>query len=623
MMNMLDYIQADGDLKKLNSRELNALCGDIRSFLIKSVSKTGGHLASNLGVVELTVAVHKVFDLPDDKLIFDVGHQSYVHKLLTDRKDKFDTLRQFGGISGFPKRSESEFDAFDTGHSSTSVSAALGMARARDLNGEKHNIIAILGDGALTGGEIYEALNDTGRTKTPLILILNDNNMSISKNVGAVAKHLRNIRISRYYFKSKKRISRFLHRVPLAGTPLRRFIEGVKASVRKRILPTTVFDELGFKYIGPMNGHDIDALVDCLEYAKSEKNPVVIHACTIKGMGYAPAQKNPSAFHGVGKFDPETGDILPGTGSYSSRFGETLVRLAKYNPNICAITCAMPDGTGLNEFSKQFRDRFFDVGIAEQHGVTLAAGMAAAGMLPVIPLYSTFLQRAFDQALHDVCLQNLHVVFPIDRAGIVGADGETHQGVYDISFLSCMPNMTVLSPSSFEQLDEMLAYAIERHKGPIAIRYPRGGTQSPYPVEPFELHKAYIKRKGRDVSIITSGRMTERAADIAGKLEKQNIDAEIVELPTVHPINASAVIAAAMKTGFVVTLEDNVKSGGFGEHIAGILLENSVDCRFKAFGFPDEPIIHGTVAELDRKYGIDADTVVKYIKERNNGKKKT
>ena len=624
MKNMLDYIQADGELKKLNSRELQELCSDIRSFLIKSVSKTGGHLASNLGAVELTVAVHKVFDLPEDKLIFDVGHQSYVHKLLTGRKDKFDTLRQFGGISGFPKRSESEFDAFDTGHSSTSVSAALGMARARDLNGEKHNIIAVLGDGALTGGEIYEALNDAGRTKTPLILILNDNNMSISKNVGAMAKHLRNIRISRYYFKSKRKISGFLRRVPLAGTPLRRIIESIKASIRKRILPTTMFDELGFKYIGPMNGHDIDALIDCLEYAKSEKKPVIIHACTTKGMGYAPAQKNPSAFHGVGKFDPRTGELLPGQGSYSSQFGDTIVRLAKYNPKVCAITCAMPDGTGLYEFSKQFRDRFFDVGIAEQHGVTLAAGMAASGMLPVIPLYSTFLQRGFDQVLHDVCLQNLHVVFPIDRAGIVGADGETHQGVYDISFLSCMPNMTVLAPSSFEQLDEMLSYAVERHRGPIAIRYPRGGTQSPYPTERFEINKAYIKQKGFDVSIITAGRMTARAAEIAQRLAEENISAEVVELPTVHPVNVSAVIAAAMKTGFAITLEDNIKSGGFGEHIAEILLENRVDCRFKAFGLPNEPIVHGTVAELDKKYGVDTDTIAQYIiKEKNNGKKKT
>ncbi|MCH5211919.1 MAG: 1-deoxy-D-xylulose-5-phosphate synthase [Oscillospiraceae bacterium] len=618
MNNMLDYIQANGDLKKFDSRELKELCNDIRSFLIESVSKTGGHLASNLGVVELTVAVHRVFDLPGDKLIFDVGHQSYVHKLLTGRKDRFDKLRQFGGISGFPKRSESEFDAFDTGHSSTSVSAALGMARARDLNGEKHNIIAILGDGALTGGEIYESLNDAGRTKTPLILILNDNNMSISRNVGAMSKHLRNIRISRYYFKSKKKISGFLRRVPLAGTPVRRIIESIKASIRKRVLPTTLFDELGFKYIGPMNGHDINALIDCLEYAKSEKKPVIIHACTIKGMGYAPAQKNPSAFHGVGKFDPLTGELLPGQGSYSSRFGETIVRLAKYNPKVCAITCAMPDGTGLTEFSKQFRDRFFDVGIAEQHGVTLAAGMAAAGMIPVIPLYSTFLQRSFDQVLHDVCLQNLHVVFPIDRAGLVGADGETHQGVYDISFLSCMPNMTVLAPSSFEQLDEMLTYAVERHRGPIAIRYPRGGTQSPYPSGQFEINKAYINRKGCDVSIITSGRMIASAAEIAKKLEDHNISAEITELPTVHPINVSAVIAAAMKTGFVITLEDNVKSGGFGEHIAEILIENSVDCRFKAFGFPNEPIVHGTVADLDKKYGVDADTVTKYIIKVNN-----
>lgn len=624
MKNMLDYLRAGGDLKKLSNKELTSLCDEIRGFLVESVSKTGGHLASNLGVVEITVAIHKVFDLPNDKLIFDVGHQSYVHKLLTGRMDKFDTLRSFGGMSGFPKRSESEYDAFDTGHSSTSASAALGMARARDLKGEKNNIIALFGDGALTGGEIYEALNDAGHSKTPLIFILNDNNMSIAKNVGAMSKHLRNIRINRLYFKSKVKVSGILNKIPLLGKVLKFLIEAIKSGIRRRIIATTLFEELGFKYIGPMNGHSIDSLITCLEYAKNEKRPVLIHACTVKGKGYAPAEKHPSQFHGVGKFDAKTGHIPQAAPCYSSQFGESLIKIAENNKDVVAITCAMPDGTGLVDFSKKFRDRFFDVGIAEQHGVTFAAGMAAAGLIPVIPLYSTFLQRAFDQVLHDVCLQNLHVVFPIDRAGIVGADGETHQGVYDISYLSCMPNMTILSPSSFKQLDDMLDYAVNTHNGPIAIRYPRGGTESPYGYKDFTINKAYIQKSGHDAAVIAAGRMMTRAAQIEKKLAAKGINIEIVELPTVYPINEAAVIAAAMKTGFVITLEDNVQSGGFGEHIAAVLKHHEIQCRFQTFAYPAEPIVHGSVAELDTKYGVDTKTIVDYIiKEIKNGKNKT
>ncbi len=606
---MLEELQAYGDLKKLNIDELNRLCGDIRKFLIENVSRTGGHLASNLGVVELTVAIHKVFDLPDDKLIFDVGHQSYVHKILTGRKENFSTLRKFGGLSGFPKRNESEFDSFDTGHSSTSISAALGMARARDLSGQKHSIITLFGDGALTGGEIYEAINDAGHSKTPLILILNDNTMSISKNVGAVSKHLRNIRINRYYFKSKKHIEKILDGIPLIGTGLKHFIEHVKTGVRRRILPTTIFDDLGFRYIGPINGHDLQSLIICLDYAKTEKKPVFLHVRTVKGKGYAPAEKNPSAFHGVGGFDPKTGALKPGSDSYSMQFGRSIMRIAEYNDKVVAITCAMPDGTGLVEFSKQFKNRFFDVGIAEQHGVTFAAGMAASGYIPVIPLYSTFLQRAFDQALHDVCLQNLHVVFPVDRAGLVGADGETHQGVYDLSFLADMPNMTVLSPSSFEQLNSMLDYAVNSHNGPIAIRYPRGGTQTTYPFEYFKIGTAITRKQGRDVSIITTGRMVYTAENVVRLLKENNIDAEVIELPTVYPLCESAILASAMKTGNVVTIEDNIKSGGMGEHIAEALLGRNVQCRFKAFAFPNEPIVHGSVDELDKKYGMDAQSI--------------
>lgn len=607
-------------LKKLNIDELNSLCNEIRDFLIDNVSKTGGHLAPNLGVVELTVAIHKVFNLPDDKLVFDVGHQSYVHKILSGRADRMGTLRQFGGMSGFPKRAESEFDVFDTGHSSTSVSAALGMARARDLAGENHNIIALFGDGALTGGEIYEAINDAGHSKTPLTLILNDNAMSISKNVGAVSKHLRKIRIHRVYFNSKRRVSSFLDKIPLLGNPTRILIEKIKTYIRRFIIATTMFEELGFKYIGPVDGHDIKSLIDCLEYAKTERKPVLLHVCTQKGKGYTPAEKDPSTFHGVGIFDAEDGKLPPLKDSYSQQFGRTICDIAATNEKVVAITCAMPDGTGLVEFSKLYKDRFFDVGIAEQHGVTFAAGMAASGFTPVIPLYSTFLQRAYDQALHDVCLQNLHVVFPIDRAGIVGADGETHQGVYDLSYLATMPNMTVLSASSFAQLDKMLTYAINKHSGPIAIRYPRGNTQTSFDDTDFSIGEAYIRRTGKDVTIITSGRMLKRAEEISNLLDAQNISVHILELPTVYPLNENAIIEATNRTKFVITLEDNIKSGGIGEHISKIILEAGVLCKFKAFGFPQEPIVHGTTDELDKKYGVDAKSVSEYIvKELKNG----
>lgn len=613
MKNMLEKLQNYGDLKKLNIDELEQLCSDIREFLIENVSRTGGHLASNLGIVELTVAIHRVFNLPEDKLIFDVGHQAYVHKILTGRKDDFSTLRTFGGLSGFPKRNESEFDAFDTGHSSTSVSAALGMARARDLCGRKNNIITLFGDGALTGGEIYEAINDAGHAKTPLILILNDNTMSISKNVGAVSKHLRNIRINRYYFKSKKRVEKILDHIPIIGRWIKHSIEKMKAGIRRKVLPTTMFDDLGFRYIGPVDGHDLESLITCLDYAATEKKPVFLHVRTVKGKGYAPAEKNPAAYHGVSSFDPKTGSLPSGGDSYSSQFGKSIVRIAEYNDKVVAITCAMPDGTGLIDFSKRFKNRFFDVGIAEQHGVTFAAGMAASGFIPVIPLYSTFLQRAFDQALHDVCLQNLHVVFPVDRAGLVGADGETHQGVYDLSYLCCMPNMTVLSPSSFAQLNSMLDYAINSHDGPIAIRYPRGNTQTTYPFEYFKPGASITRKQGRDVSIITTGRMVYTAQKAAELLSESNIDAEVVELPTVYPLCKSAILATAMKTGYAVSIEDNILSGGMGEHIAQTLLSANVQCRFKAFAFPNEPIVHGTVDELDKKYGMDAQSIAAFI----------
>ncbi len=609
MYEILNRVNSPEDLKKLNNSELTRLCREIRGFLVENVSKTGGHLASNLGVVELTVALHAVFNVPEDKIIFDVGHQSYVHKILTGRKDKFNTLRKFGGISGFPKRSESDADAFDTGHSSTSISAALGMARARDLDGKSNNVIAVFGDGALTGGMMYEAMNDAGHSKTPLILILNDNEMSISKNVGAVATHLRNLRTSPSYFKSKRAVEAVLNKLPLIGKPIGNFIRTIKRAVRRMVIPTTLFDDLGFTYIGPVDGHDLNSLTAVLEYAKEERKPVLIHVQTKKGKGYYPAENNPQKFHGISKFDAKTGKTAPPEETYSERFGTVLTELAKKNDKVVAITGAMPNGTGISGFSKQFKNRFFDVGIAEQHGVTLAAGLAAGGYVPVIPLYSSFLQRAYDQTLHDVCLQKLHVVFPIDRAGIVGADGETHQGIYDIAYLSHMPNMAILSPSTFLELDKMLCYAVNVHNGPIAIRYPRGNEQASVPSEDFVFGQAVTVKSGSGISIIAAGRMVKRAQEVAEILSADGINAEIVAIPTIKPLDEAAVLKTAMKTKSVITIEDGVKIGGMGSMIAALLEEKGVECKFKIFAFPDTPIPHGSIAELDKLYGLDAETI--------------
>ncbi len=614
-MNILDNVNSPKDIKSLSIDELKQLCGEIREFLIEHVSQTGGHLASNLGVVELSVAFHKVFNTPEDKLIFDVGHQSYVHKILTGRKDRFDTLRKFGGLSGFPKKSESEYDCFNTGHASTSISAALGMARARDLKGDNYAVAALFGDGALTGGMMFEAMNDAGHSKTPLILILNDNNMSISKNVGAVSKHLRNLRISPSYFKSKHAVEEFLHKFPNAGKSIGNTLRTLKGHVRKMVLPTTLFDEFGFTYIGPIDGHDIESVISCFEYAKDIKKPVLIHALTKKGRGFAPAEKNPTKFHGLGKFDKITGKTPDAKKTYSDVFGESLCKIAKDDKNVVAITGAMPEGTGLSAFQSLYPKQFFDVGIAEEHAVTMAAGMACEGLVPVVALYSTFLQRAYDQTLHDVCLQNLHVVFAIDRAGIVGADGETHQGVYDISYLSHMPNMTILSPSSFKMLDEMLWFAINEHKGPIAIRYPRG-TDEYICDNSFAYGKAIKHREGNDISIITSGRMTLRAFEV---LDMVSCDCEIIELTTLKPLDEETLLKSINKTKNVITIEDNVLSGGIGERIGTLIAQNEISAKFKAFAFGDTPIVHGTTAELDKLFGLDVDSVARYINNEQKG----
>ena len=618
MSNLLDNISLPKDLKELTPEQCGQLASEIREFLIKSVSETGGHLASNLGVVELTIALYRVFDFPRDKVVWDVGHQSYVHKILSGRKDKFSGLRKFGCMSGFPKRCESEYDCFNTGHSSTSVSAALGMARSRDLEGGDENIAAVFGDGALTGGMIYEALNDVGHTKTKLILILNDNAMSISRNVGAVSKHLRNLRAKPEYFKSKKRVEKALSRFPLWGNSLAGFIRRTKRLVRSIVLPPTIFDDLGIEYIGPVDGHDIGALVNALEAAKASNKPILLHVLTKKGKGYPPAEQNPQFFHGVAHFDIDA-ETFENTGKidYSSVFGKKLCEMAGKNRKITAVTAAMPIGTGLDSFALRYKQRFFDVGIAEQHAVTLCAGMAASGLIPVAAIYSSFCQRAYDQILHDVCLQDLHVVFCIDRAGIVGADGETHHGIYDIAYLYHMPNMCILSPSSFSQLRDMLEYAVNKHNGPIALRYPRGSVEFS-DAKPFVFGKAELHSAGENVTLLSSGRMMDTAAGVREILAEDGISAELMELPTISPFDTETVAASVGKTGLLAVVEDHCERGGIASIAAAELSKKGICFKLLEFAFPCEPVTHGTVGELDRFYKLDKDSIAERIKENIN-----
>ena len=607
-MDVLDKIASSDDVKKLTCEERKILCKEIREFLVDSVSKTGGHLSSNLGVVELTVALHSVFDIPEDKFVWDVGHQSYVNKLLTGRRDAFSTLRQFGGLSGFPKRSESGADVFDTGHSSTSISAALGIARARNLSGESFSVGAVFGDGALTGGMMYEAMNDAGRLKTPFILILNDNNMSISKNVGSISKYLRALRIKPGYSNFKKKAESFLDRIPLVGNHIYNFVSNIKHKLQRILLQNTIFENFGFEYLGPVDGHDLEALINVLRLAKSKQKPVFVHVCTKKGKGYSPAEHHPDVFHGIGPFCVESGKVEASQKTYSDIFGDALFVAANKNEKVIGITAAMPDSTGMSNFAKYFKDRFFDVGIAEQHGVTMAAGFAVGGYIPVFPVYSSFLQRAYDQILHDVCLQNLHVIFAVDRAGIVGADGETHQGVYDISFLTSMPNMTVLSPSNYSQLEQMLDYAINKCTGPVAIRYPRGAQQAEKSLTEFNPGKVSVVTDGDKICILASGRMMDTANRVAEFVD----GVRVVEIPTIKPLDINTIIELALPVTCVI--EDGICSGGIGEMIGAAFAQNNIQSSFEIFAFPDEPIVQGTISELDKKYGMDAETIAQKLK---------
>ena len=612
MLDLLKGIHSPEDIKALDEKELIKLSSEIRSFLIQSLSQTGGHLASNLGIVELTVALHYIFNLPEDKIIWDVGHQAYVHKLLTGRRKDFKTLRQFNGLSGFPKRCESPYDVFDTGHSSTSISAALGIAKARDLKGEDYKVIAVIGDGALTGGMAFEALNHAGRGSTNLIVIVNDNEMSISKNVGGLGKYLNHLRSSKDYLKAKEDIEGVLHKVPVVGEHMVNTVRRTKESVKSFMMPNTLFEQLGFTYLGPVNGHNYQELIDILENAKNMKGPILIHVKTKKGKGYKKAELNPSQYHGVGPFCIETGLAPLKTDApltFSTAFGKAMVLLAEEEERLVGITAAMPDGTGLIPFAKAHHRRFFDVGIAEQHAVTFAAGLSAAGYKPVVAVYSSFLQRAYDQILHDVCLQGLDVIFAIDRAGVVGEDGVTHHGLYDIAFLSSMPHMCILAPKSPEEIEAAMRYAL-KHKGPVAIRYPKGTTQiCKQMLNEYNSTSFRTLKEGSTVAILAIGKMVETALEVNELLAKQGIKVAIIEPPCVCPINLEEIRAIGDTYDYLFTLEDGILKGGFGENIAATLMEMGSAIRVTTLGYKSGIVPHGKVSELYALEGLDAEGV--------------
>ena len=587
---MLENINYPLDLQKKNYQEKIKIAEEIRQLIIQTVSKTGGHLASNLGVVELTIALCSTFDFPKDKIIWDVGHQTYVYKILTGRKEKINTLRQQGGIAGFPKTTESEYDCFNTGHSSTSISLVLGLARARDLKQESNNIIAVIGDGALTGGMALEALNDAGCSKTKLIVILNDNEMSISKNVGGMTTLLSKLRTKKFYTKTNIKIKNVFNKVPIIGKPTVKLVQKVKRGVKQLLIPKMFFEDIGFTYLGPVDGHDIEKLESILKTSKNVDTPVLIHVITKKGKGYLPAEQEPEKFHSTPNFEITTGkktnqDIK----DYSAILGEKLIQLAKKDNTIIAITAAMKEGTGLEEFAKQFPERFFDVGIAEQHALGLAAGFAKSGLKPVVPIYSSFLQRGYDQLIHDIALSKLPVVIGVDRAGIVGNDGETHQGILDLSFLNTIPNLVIMAPSDFYELQTMLEYALTLNL-PVAIRYPRG-TQDSIMLEHKEnikLGKAEVLEKGTDITIIAIGKMVTKAVEVANKLKRKHIDSEVINARFLKPIDKQTIIESIHKTKKVVTLEDNIITGGLGDTVCNVLYEENISYSMLKLGYPNE-----------------------------------
>ena len=611
---VLEMIQKPNDIKKLNAEQLAALADEIRQFLIEKISRTGGHLASNLGVVELTMALHLTLDFPEDKLIWDVGHQSYTHKLLTGRKDGFDDLRKYGGLSGFPKRKESDCDAFDTGHSSTSISAGMGYVAAREILGEDHTVVSVIGDGSLTGGMAYEALNNASRLKSNFIIVLNDNNMSISENVGGMSKYLSGIRTAQAYTELKKGVEDTLKRIPGKGERIVSQIRKTKSGVKQLLVPGMFFEDMDITYLGPVDGHDVRKLVKVLNEAKRVDHAVLVHVLTKKGKGYAPAEKNPARFHGPGPFHIETGEpkTVSTRDTYTEVFSKVLLDIARKDEKVAAITAAMADGTGLAPFARHFPNRFFDVGIAEEHAMTFAAGLAAGGMKPVFAVYSSFLQRAYDQTLHDVCLQNLPVVIAVDRAGLVGSDGETHQGVFDLSFLSTIPNMTVISPKNRWELADMLRFAVD-FQYPIAIRYPRGEAYEGMKEfrAPIEYAKSEVLYEEDEIAVIFVGHMAELADQVRRKLKETGYSCSLINARFVKPLDTGILEMLAKDHCLFVTIEENVLTVGFGEQVMDYVSRAKLDVHVRNIGISDDYVEHGNVEVLRREVGLDCDAIVK------------
>ena len=620
-MDILQKIHSHEDLLKLNDDELLVLCQQIREFLIDRVSKTGGHLASNLGTVELSVALETVYDTKIDRLVFDVGHQSYVHKMLTGRQADFDRLRQFGGMAGFPKPSESITDAFVAGHASSSVSIALGMARARTLSGQDYNVVAVIGDGAATGGMAFEGLNDAAESHEPMVIILNDNAMSIDRNVGGVSKHLSRLRVKDSYLGMKQRYRKAMSKNSV-GSFVYRTTRAVKDWLKRMIIPTTIFETMGLTYLGPVDGNDLHTLLSLLRLAKDMNKPVLLHVTTKKGKGYSFAEANPSKFHGVGKFDPLTGEtVSKGTQTFSDQFGKTLTELADEDPRICAITAAMPGGTGLLGFKKKYPKHTFDVGIAEEHAVSMAGGLAKQGMIPVVALYSTFLQRSYDMIMQDIAMLHLHVVFAVDRAGLVGEDGETHHGIYDVGFLRHAPGMTVLCPASLQEQSKMLQWAVKEHNGPVAVRYPRGGNRGfegcNWKVLP-DIEKTgalACHRMGADVTLVTYGTMIDEVLAAAELLAQQGVEATVLRLLTVSPLPVYHILTMMSKTPHVITVEEVAGGCGIREDLAWKLCHLNSEIRTDGIDLGHNYITHGDMKSLYHHYGLDAASIAAYVQE--------
>lgn len=615
---MLEKIQKPNDIKKIPADQLPALADEIREFIIESLSKTGGHLASNLGVVELTIAMHRVFDLPKDKLIWDVGHQSYTHKILTGRKDGFETLRREGGISGFPKRSESDCDVFDTGHSSTSISAGVGYVRARELKKENYSVISIIGDGALTGGMAYEALNNAASLKSNFIIVLNDNEMSITENVGGMSSYLSGLRTASAYTDFKMDVTKALNRIPGIGPGMVDAMRKTKSSIKQIIIPGMLFEDMGLTYLGPVDGHNIPQLIKTFQEAKRFEGPILVHVLTQKGRGYEPAMRHPARFHGAGPFDVKTGlPVGKSNPTYTDVFSTVMRKMGDRRKDVAAVTAAMMTGVGLKRFSNMFPDRCFDVGIAEEHAVTFAAALSLGGITPVVAIYSSFLQRAYDQIMHDVCMQNLHVVFAIDRAGLVGYDGETHHGIFDLSYLGLMPNMTILAPKNLWELSDMIKFAVD-YDGPIAVRYPRGEAYTGLKEfrAPICLGKSEVIHEGSRVALLAVGSMVKMAEEVQKQLkERMDMDAALVNARFVKPIDEELLRSFADTYELVVTLEENVKDGGFGERVLAFAEEEDLPFGVEIIALPDRFIPHGSVSYQMKQVGFTPEDICGRIEE--------